>query len=59
MAGREAGGGEEEYSQYRENLYSDYSKVSTLKKVAPPTLPKPGKPDILSYNYPARNITTV
>ena len=65
---REEGDGEEEYSQYKDN-YVDYARISTLKKVAPPTLPKPCKPDILSTsnNYSAypppptttRNITTV
>ena len=63
------GDGEEEYSQYKDN-YVDYARISTLKKVAPPTLPKPCKPDILSNGnkYSAfppgpptttRNITTV
>ena len=59
---REEGDGEEEYSQYKD--YADYARISTLKKVAPPTLPKPNcKPDILSNNYSTyssvRNITTV
>ena len=63
---REEGDGEEEYSQYKDN-YIDYARISTLKKVAPPTLPKPCKPDILSnssnsfstYHTTTRNITTV
>ena len=62
---REEGDGEEEYSQYKDN-YVDYARISTLKKVAPPTLPKPCKPDVItnSYSGPAypnttRNITTV
>ena len=61
---REEGDGEEEYSHYKDN-YAEYARISTLKKVPPPTLPKPAqqcKPDILS-NYASynnvRNITTV
>ena len=59
---REDGDGEEEYSLYKDNV-GDYARISTLKKVPPPTLPKPScKPDILSNNYSSysvRNITTV
>ena len=64
---REEGDGEEEYSHYKDNC-AEYARISTLKKVPPPTLPKPSqqqcKPDILnSNNYASynnvRNITTV
>ena len=70
---REAGDGEEEggaefpssCAAHRDVVItSDYARISTLKKVPPPTLPKPScKPDILSSNYSSsysvRNITTV